>query len=298
MDNRKTTIKELAKHANVSISTVSKALKDSPEISETTKKKIQKLAKIHQYTPNNLAVSFKSGKSKLIGVILPSLSKMLFSNILYGIEQKAKENAYKIIVSFSDDSNKTEKEITNQLFKSSIDGLIIIPCEETIKKNDFLHLNKIAENGIPTLLLSQENTGLATNTAKLENGSNPNFAKAYAHFQKSASIGDVSIWLKQFQEFFNNKILFPFSAPSPFEGNLPEDGALKKITVEEPKNLSPLRKKISFHKKREMSLSKFIKTSLIYPGAEQNEINIGKLASQSIMNALTTNIKPFLNQIN
>lgn len=298
MENRKTTIKELARHANVSISTVSKALKDSPEISETTKKKIQKLAKIYQYTPNNLAVSFKSGKSRLIGVILPNLSKMLFSNILYGIEQKAKENAYKIIVSFSDNSNKTEKEITNQLFKSSIDGLIIIPCEETVKNNDFLHLNKIAENGIPTLLLSQENAESAINMSEIENGLNPNFTSENIPFQKSASIADVSLWLKQFQEFFNSKMLFPFSTSSPFEGNFSEDDALKSLTIKEPKKSFHLKKKISFHKKKEMSLSKFIKTTFIHSGAEENEINIGKLASQSIMNALIINIKPFLNQIN
>jgi len=144
MENRKTTIKELAKRANVSISTVSKALKDSSEISETTKKKIQRLAKIHHYTPNNLAVSFKSGKSQLIGVVLPNLSKMLYSNILFGIKQNAKQSAYKIIVSFSADSIKMEKEITQQFFKSSIDGLIVIPCEETINNNDFQHLNHVA----------------------------------------------------------------------------------------------------------------------------------------------------------
>lgn len=282
MENRKTTIKELAKHANVSISTVSKALKDSSEISETTKKKVQRLAKIHQYTPNNLAVSFKSGKSQLLGVVLPNLSKLLYSNILFGIEQKAKENAYKIIVSFSENSINVEKEITLQFFKSSIDGLIVIPCEETTKNNDFQHLNHVAENGIPTLLLSQEKpesikSNLINHTGRDTILNNP---KESMSLQKSNAIFDVGIWLKQFQNFFNSKAHFSSSA------NLAED-FLKSSTIE--KSLSHHKKSISFRKKKKIGLSKFIKTTFIHPDAEQNEIKIGRLASQSILNTLTPN---------
>jgi transcriptional regulator with XRE-family HTH domain len=285
MENRKTTIKELAKHANVSISTVSKALKDSPEISETTKKKIQRLAKIHQYSPNNLAVSFKSGKSQLLGVVLPNLSKMLYSNILFGIEQNAKQNAYKIIVSFSNDSIKTEKEITHQFFKSSIDGLIVIPCEETIKENDFQHLNHVAENGIPTLLLSPEKQDATK--SKLNNHLALNNTKKSMSTQKSNSILDVGIWLKQFQEFFN------FSSSE----NLAEH-LLRSPIIEKNKSSLYHKKSISFRKKKKIGLSKYIKTTIIHSDAEQNEIKIGQLASQSILNVLTPNIKPFFNQIN
>ncbi len=290
MENRKTTIKELAKHANVSISTVSKALKDSSEISETTKKKIQRLAKIHQYTPNNLAVSFKSGKSQLLGVVLPNLSKILYSNILYGIEQNAKENAYKIIVSFSDNSINVEKEITLQFFKSSIDGLIVIPCEETTKNNDFQHLNHVAENGIPTLLLSQGKPESAKNIRnsklinQVERDTSLYNTKEVISSQKSNSISDVSIWLKQFQEFFNGKTHFPFSSSENLAENLLKNPAIKKKN-----SASQSKKYLSFHRKKKMGLSKFIKTSFIHSDAEQNEIKIGQLASQSILNALTPN---------
>ena len=295
MENRKTTIKELAKRANVSISTVSKALKDSSEISETTKKKIQRLAKIHHYTPNNLAVSFKSGKSQLIGVVLPNLSKMLYSNILFGIEQNAKQSAYKIIVSFSADSIKMEKEITQQFFKSSIDGLIVIPCEETINNNDIQHLNHVAENGLPTLLLSQEKNEPAKTLTKSKQ-LNPialctrlNNTKELLPPQKPHSISDVSMWLKQFQGFFNFKPFSPLSKAT----NLAEK-PVKSSTIEKFHH----KKHLSFQKKNKMGLSKFIKTAFIHIDAEQNEIKIGKLASQSILNALSPNIKPFFNQIN
>ena len=291
MENRKTTIKELAKHANVSISTVSKALKDSSEISETTKKKVQRLAKIHQYTPNNLAVSFKSGKSQLLGVVLPNLSKILYSNILFGIEQNAKENAYKIIVSFSDNSINVEKEITLQFFKSSIDGLIVIPCEETTKNNDFQHLNHVAENGIPTLLLSHEKPESIKSNLINHAGRDTilNNTKESMSSQKSNSIFDVGIWLKEFQNFFNSKAHFSSSA------NLAED-FLKSSTIE--KSSFHHKKSFSFRKKKNIGLSKFIKTTFIHSDEEQNEIKIGQLASQSILNALTPNIKPFSNQIN
>lgn len=295
MENRKTTIKELARHANVSISTVSKALKDSSEISETTKKKIQKLAKQHQYSPNNLAVSFKSGRSQLIGVVLPHLSEKLYANILYGIEQQAKANDYKIIISFSNDLNKLEKEITARFYKSSIDGLIILPCSETLRKDDFVHFNKIAENGIPTFFLnctttllengSQTEFGLSTKTQDVALHCSEHISQ---RAQKSSPYLEFTHWMGRFQELFNTKPVLSFSVNS-FEKNRAENSK-DEASYLSHLNKNNFKKSMSSQQIKGKKLSKNIKMVLIHPEANQNGINIGKLASQAIIDQLSNNL--------
>ena len=87
MQNKKITVKELAQKLGVSVSTVSKALNDSYEISDKTKKRVQRLAKKYNYRPNRLAVNLKTGSTRTICVILPALSNF-FTTVLSGIEKR------------------------------------------------------------------------------------------------------------------------------------------------------------------------------------------------------------------
>ena len=93
------TIKELSKILEVSISTVSKALNDSYEISESTKQRIKEAAKLYNYKPNKLAVNLKSGKTNTIGVVLPSLKNFFLARVLRGIENVIATTQYNIIIS-------------------------------------------------------------------------------------------------------------------------------------------------------------------------------------------------------
>ena len=98
------TLKELSKLLGVSISTISKALNDSHEISASTKQRIREMAELHNYQPNKLAVSLKSGKTRTIGVIIPSIQNYFFAQVLFGIEKVIADSDYNIIVSITHES--------------------------------------------------------------------------------------------------------------------------------------------------------------------------------------------------
>ena len=103
------TIKELSKILEVSISTVSKALNDSYEISDSTKQRIKAAAKLYNYKPNKLAVNLKSGKTNTIGVVLPSIKNFFMSRVLRGIDSVIAKSQYNIIISITNES--FEKEV-------------------------------------------------------------------------------------------------------------------------------------------------------------------------------------------
>ena len=118
---QKLTLKKIAKELDVSISTVSKALKDSPEIGAETKKKIQAFAELYNYRPNNIALSLKNQKTRTLGVIIPEIVHHFFTTVVSGIEEVANQKGYTVIIGLSNES--FEKEVTNmdKLANGSID---------------------------------------------------------------------------------------------------------------------------------------------------------------------------------
>lgn len=124
----KITLKELSKLLGISVSSVSKALNDSHEISAETKKKVKALAEKHQYQPNILAKSLKTGKSNTIGIIIPYLANPFQSQILEGAHQAAYANNYKLVFMQSRENAKLEEESLFALQHQNIDGIIISPC--------------------------------------------------------------------------------------------------------------------------------------------------------------------------
>ena len=152
---KKLTIKDIAKNFNVSISTVSKALNDSYEISESTKEKIQKYAKENNYKPNFNAISLKNRSTKTIGVILPTMLNYFFAQVFKGIEKTAIENGYKVITTISNESLTKENEIVEMLSNGTIDGFILSLSRETELENDFSHLQETIDNGIPIVMFDR-----------------------------------------------------------------------------------------------------------------------------------------------
>jgi LacI family transcriptional regulator len=136
---QKITIKTIAKELGVSTSTVSKALKDSHEISGETKKKIQAYADLYNYKPNHLALQLRNQKTKVIGVILPKIVHHFFSTVIMGIEDGANEKGYNIMVCFSNESYKKEVETLKVLSNGSVDGIIVSIANETLQNKDFSH---------------------------------------------------------------------------------------------------------------------------------------------------------------
>lgn len=154
----KTTLKELSKVLNVSISTVSKALNNSPEISQHTIERVKEIATLNQYIPNIQARNLKSRKTETIGVILPSLSKSLYTNILEGIESRARFYGYHIIICNTDNSIRNEAEQIRTLLRGHVDGFIIFPTKFTQHTRKIDHLNRIINFKFPLVLLQHINT--------------------------------------------------------------------------------------------------------------------------------------------
>lgn len=152
---RKITLKHIARELEVSISTVSKALKNSEEISRDTKEKIQAFAKLYNYKPNNIAISLKNKRTKNIGVIIPEIVHHFFTTVIRGVEKFANAKGYNVIVCLSDES--FDKEVINMemLANGSIDGFIMSLSSETQLKNDFSHLKEVTDQGIPLVLFDR-----------------------------------------------------------------------------------------------------------------------------------------------
>ena len=137
------TIKELSKILEVSISTVSKALNDSYEISDGTKERIKSAARLYNYKPNKLAVNLKSGKTNTIGVVLPSIKNFFMSRVLRGIDSVIAKSPYNIIISITNESFDKEVQSVQTLSNGLVDAIIIAVSEETQIKKDFSHLNNL-----------------------------------------------------------------------------------------------------------------------------------------------------------
>lgn len=151
----KITLKKIAQELNVSISTVSKSLKDSHEIGKETRERIKTYAKSHGYRPNSIALSLKNRKTKTIGVIIPDVVHYFFALIVNGIEQVARKNGYNVVVALSNES--FEKEVVNMetLADSLIDGFILSLSKETLKKQDYYHINESINQGMPVVLFDR-----------------------------------------------------------------------------------------------------------------------------------------------
>jgi LacI family transcriptional regulator len=152
---KKVTLKQIAKELDVSISTVSKSLRNSLEIGEETRLKVQAFAKFYHYKPNNIALSLKNRKTKTIGIIIPEIVHYFFSTVINGIEHVANENGYSVIICLSDDS--FDKEVLNMemLAHGSIDGFIMSLSKETQFKGDFHHISEVISQGMPVVMFDR-----------------------------------------------------------------------------------------------------------------------------------------------
>ncbi len=151
----KATLKQIAKELGVSVSTVSKALSNSPEISEPTKIKVQEFAKLKNYKPNNIAVNLKSKRSKTIGVIIPNILNPFFAKVFSGIEKAANARGYNVITCISNESLKKEITAMDMLSNGTIDGFILSVADETQKEHEFKHFKDAIADDIPIVMFDR-----------------------------------------------------------------------------------------------------------------------------------------------
>jgi len=149
------TLKQLAEQLNVSVSTVSKALHESEEISKETIERVKALAKQLNYQPNKVALSLKSNKTKTLGVIIPNILNHFFAKVLYGIEEEATKKGYDIIICISHESYAKELQSLEVLGNGSVDGFILSIAEETQIKNQSQHIESVVQQGIPVVMFDR-----------------------------------------------------------------------------------------------------------------------------------------------
>jgi DNA-binding LacI/PurR family transcriptional regulator len=152
MVKRRVSLKDIAEELGVSISTVSRGLRDHPDIGKELTAKIKSLAGLRNYSPNPMAMGLLKARTKMIGVIVPDLVTHFFSSVISGIEEVAKENGYFVIVSPSNESLVKEMENIGNLMKARVEGFIVCLSQET---SDYSHFEQIIEAEIPLVFFDR-----------------------------------------------------------------------------------------------------------------------------------------------
>ena len=145
-------MKDIAEELGVSISTVSRGLRDHPDIGRELTVKIKSLAEHLNYSPNPMAMGLLKQRTKMIGVIVPDLVTHFFSSVISGIEEVAKEHGYFVIVSSSNESFAKEKENIENLMKARVEGFIVCLSQET---SDYSHFEQITGAEIPLVFFDR-----------------------------------------------------------------------------------------------------------------------------------------------
>lgn len=151
----KATLKQIANELGVAVSTVSKALSDSPEISESTKQRVQEYATLRNYKPNALAQRLKSQQTKTIGVVIPNILNPFFAKVFSGIEKAANERGYTVITYISNESFVKEKQALDLLSNGVVDGFILSVAEESQQKNLTQHFQQVLRDGLPIVMFDR-----------------------------------------------------------------------------------------------------------------------------------------------
>ena len=152
MVKRRISLKDIAKELGVSISTVSRGLRNHPDISQELIVKIKALAGLRNYSPNPMAMGLLKQRTKMIGVIIPDLVTHFFSSVISGIEEVAEANGYFVIVSSSNESRRKEMENIQNLMRARVEGFIVCLSQET---SEYSHFEQIIEAEVPLVFFDR-----------------------------------------------------------------------------------------------------------------------------------------------
>jgi LacI family transcriptional regulator len=149
---RDITLKQIAETLGISITTVSKALKNYPDVSPKTRKAVLELADSLSYTPNSFAVNLRTKESRTIGLIIPEVVHHFFSNVINGIIDEAEKNGYLVIILQSNESLELEKKQVELLMNKRVDGIIMSLSNES---NDDEHIKEILRKEVPFVMFDK-----------------------------------------------------------------------------------------------------------------------------------------------
>jgi len=157
-------IKQIAYLSGYSKSTVSKALNNSKEVSERTKKMIRKIADDYHYKPNSSAKALKSKKSNTIGLIVPEFTKTHYAHLMGGIEEEAVREKYRLAVYQSKNNLRQKEKAVRMFFDGSVDGLIIVTNERFASEGEIDYVNQILEDPLPSIKINLSNELYSTDS--------------------------------------------------------------------------------------------------------------------------------------
>lgn len=228
-NKKKTTIKDIASVLNISAAAVSKALHNDSRISDKTKIAVRQVAKNLNYQPNHLASALRSGKSNLVGVIVPKTNSNFFSSVLENIEQVLNKEGYNIIITQSNESFKKECDSIDTLLFTQVDGIIASMANET---TDLEYFEKIKKNGIPLILFDRGENDLNVDYVGIDDYASSHLIVEHLVSQGCKRIAHIGGYKRT--RIFNNRIRGYVDALNKF--NLPLDEELlieSNLTIED-----------------------------------------------------------------
>lgn len=152
MKQHRTSLKDLANRLGVSIATVSRALRNSHEVGDELKRRVQQLAREMNYRPNPFAQSLRKEAPRIIGVVLPNLVTHYYSAVLDGIEEYARQEGYSVFSSNSHESHEVEERAIDSFISMHVEGIIACLAQDT---TDYSHYRELHKMGIPLVLFAR-----------------------------------------------------------------------------------------------------------------------------------------------
>lgn len=165
MGKNRTTIHDIARELNVTASTVSRALNGHPTISEKTRKAVLEKAQQLNYKPNSIAAALRSGRSYIIGVIVPVADRSFFAKVVRSIEEEAAKAGYSVIVCQTYENFEKEKQVLETLLRTRVDGIIASVAKGSTA---FDHYQRVLDEGVPIVLFDRKVDSLTTSTVTID----------------------------------------------------------------------------------------------------------------------------------
>ena len=164
MSKRRITIYDLARELNLSAATVSRALGDDPRVKESTRQKVITLSERWKYQPNHIATALRKGRSKILGVIIPTSKSGVFSTVIHGVEEVANRAGYSVLVGQSHESYDKEKKSLQTFVRARTDGILVSVARGT-RTSD--HFQSILQHDIPIVFFDRVMENLTSSTVEI-----------------------------------------------------------------------------------------------------------------------------------
>ncbi|RYE22493.1 MAG: LacI family transcriptional regulator, partial [Sphingobacteriaceae bacterium] len=146
------TLKKLSELLNLSISTVSRALKNHPDISAETRVRVKELAAVLEYEPNAYAIHLRTNNSKEFGIIVPAISNYFYHSFISSVEEEARHYGYSIIILQSNDDPEIEQENLKKCKQNRVSGIFVSITSQTENIQNFL---KLEDQKIPVVFFDK-----------------------------------------------------------------------------------------------------------------------------------------------